>query len=263
MAIKNCIFCGHELRPSNENMPHSRTAEHIFATWFRRLSLHKIMNMYVGNVNGSSPELKRRPPLTNLTMKGVCKKCNNEWMSALENAVEPIMVRVFGGVDVDQLSAPELEILAQWTAKTAITLSYATPHHAPVPLQASCSLHPDYHGPVRFGFFYSKITADQTLENGHLQLVYGSELGLIGTEEIPGTRLVLCLNNHCLIVDFPPTIAGFRFDLGGSCSAQLWPVRRPAGVASLNFDAPPTVDAVLLGVCRAIRVQVDTVALRA
>jgi hypothetical protein len=262
MATKSCIFCNCVLRPSQQNRPDSKTSEHIFADWFRKLSLHKVINMYVGNVNGETPQLQYRPTLTNLTMKGVCKKCNNEWMSALETAVEPIMARLFDKTDVDQLSQFELAILARWTAKTAITLSYATPRHAPVPLQASHSLHPDYHGPVRFGFFYSKLSADRTLENGHLQLVYGSELGVVG-EEIAGTRLVLCLNNHLLIVDFPPAVPGFQFDLTESCSAQLWPVRRPAGVANLDFAGMTRVDQVLLAVCRAIRVQIDTGALRA
>lgn len=183
-------------------------------------------------------------------------------MRTLEHAVEPIMERLFADTDVDNLSASEKETVARWTAKTAITLSYATPQHAPVPTQASRSLHPDYHGAICFGFFYSKITADRTLENGHLQVVYGSELGLVGTAEIPGTRLVLCLNNHCLIVDFPPTAGIFRFDLSESCSAQLWPVRRPAGVSKLEIDGPARIDRVLLAVCRAIKVQVDTAALR-
>jgi hypothetical protein len=263
MAIKNCIFCGHALRPSGSKMPHARTAEHVFAEWLRRVSQHLIMNMYTGSVSGEVPELKRRPALTALTMKGVCKKCNNEWMSALEVAVEPIMLRVFSGIDIDQLSPAEIQTVARWAAKTAITLSYATPQNAPVPLQASHSLHPDYRGPVRFGFFYSKITADRTLENGYLQVVYGEELGLIGTQEIAGARLVLCLNNHCLMVDFPPAIAGFGFDLGESCSAQLWPARRPAGVAELKFDGPRTIDRVLLALCRAISVQVDLGSLRA
>ena len=103
-------------------------------------------------------------------------------------------------------------------------------------------MHPDYQGPVRFGFFYSKINADRMLENGHLQLVYGTELRLVGTEEIAGTRLVLCLNNHLLIVDFPPVVPGFQFDLQESCSAQLWPTRKAAGVASLNFQEMTRVD---------------------
>jgi len=262
MAVKNCIFCGHHLAPSAQRQPHSRTAEHVFAKWFRCLSNHQIMNMYIGSVDGMNPELKWRPTLNNLTMKGVCQACNCGWMSSLETAVEPLMVRIFGEADVDELSGSEVDTVARWTAKTAITLSYATPQHAPVPLQASHSLHPDYQGPVRFGFFYSKITADRTLENGHLQVVYGRELGLVGTPEVAGTRLVLCLNNHCLIVDFPPTFAGFGFDLSESCSAQLWPTRRAAGVATLSIDGPATIDRVLLSVCAAIKVQVDTRALR-
>ena len=217
----------------------------------------------MGSINGEAPQLRRRPALTSLTMKGVCRKCNNGWMSDLEVAVEPIMLRVFGGVDIDQLSSAEIQILARWAAKTAIALSYATPQNAPIPLQASHSLHPDYQGPVRFGFFYSMITADRKLESSYLQVVYGEELGLIGTQEIAGARLVLCLNNHCLIVDFPPAIAGFTFALGESCSAQLWPVRRPAGIAELKFDGPPTIDRVLLELCRAISVQVDLGSLRA
>lgn len=262
MPIKNCVFCDHHLAPAHQNQPHSRTAEHIFAQWFRRISNHQTMNMYVANVSEMNTELRWSPTLNNLTMKGVCQRCNSGWMSALENVVEPIMEGLFADADVDDLSASEIQTIARWAAKTAITLSYATPQHAPVPSQASHSIHPDYHGPLRFGFFYSKITADRQLENGHLQVVYGTELGLVGTTEIPGTRFVLCLNNHCLVVDFPPTTAGFRFDLSDSCSAQLWPVRRPAGVANLQINGPARIDRVLLAICRAIKVQIDTRALQ-
>jgi hypothetical protein len=263
MAIKNCIFCGHELRPAGANTPHARTAEHVFAEWFRRISQHRFMNMYTGTASGDVPKFKRRPALTALTMKGVCKKCNNEWMSVLEDTVEPIMLRVFGGVDVDLLSTSEMEILARWTAKTAITLSYATPQNAPVPLQASSSLHPDHQGSVRFGFFYAKITSDPPLDNGHLQVVYGSELPLIGSEEIAGTRLALCLSGHCLIVDFPPADAGFRFDLSESCCMQLWPMRRSAGIAEFKMLGPPRTDRVWLELCQSITVRLDAAALRA
>ena len=98
MAIDNCIFCGHYLKPAGQNKPHSRTAEHIFAAWFRRISRYRMMNMYLGTVSGSdSTQFIRRPSLTSLKMKGVCRACNNGWMSALETAAEPVMVRVFGG----------------------------------------------------------------------------------------------------------------------------------------------------------------------
>ncbi len=90
------------------------------------------------------------------------------------------------------------------------------------------SLHPADRGPRRFAFFYSKISADGTLENGHLQVAYGAEIPLMGTNEVAGARMVLGLNGHCLVVDFPP-FPGVRFNLSQSCSAELWPMRRPAG----------------------------------
>jgi hypothetical protein len=259
--VGNCIFCDHVLLPSQLSVPHSRTEEHIFGKDFRRVTRHKIIYMYLGTVDDDIPELSRRPPLTALTMRGVCQQCNTGGMSKLETAVAPILERIFTGTDVDELSDSELELLARWTAKTAITLSYATPQQAQIPLQASHSLHPDYRGSVHFGFFYAKITADPPLESRHLQVLYGSELGLVG--EVAGTRLALCLNGHCVIVDFPPASGVCHFDLRDSCCAQLWPVGQAAGVKGFKYDGPARVDRVLLALCHSITVQVTTAALRA
>lgn len=261
MAISNCIFCNCSLAPARAELPESRTNEHIFANGFQHLTGHRTLNMYLAASDGTSRRCVRRPPLTGLTTKGVCRRCNNGWMSMLETAVEPILQRVFRGVDVDQLDDSEIKTVALWTAKTAVTLSYTTPSQAHVPLQASQSLHPDYRGPVRFGFFYSKIKADRDLENGHLQVVYGTELGIVGTSQVPGTRLVLCLRGHCLIVDFPPAIASFSFDVSHSCSAQLWPVRRSAGTRHLDVVLPAAMDRIMLALCNGISVQIDTAAL--
>lgn len=261
MAVANCVFCDHRLAPAAPNRPHSRTAEHIFASWFRRLSGHRDMNMYVSDLDGVAAQLKRRAPLNNLATNGVCRQCNNGWMSTLEASVEPILKRVFAGVDVDDLDDGDLKTLAVWTAKTAVTLSYLTPSQAHVPLQASHSLHPAYGGPVRFGFFYSKIKADRDLENGHLQVLYGAEIGLVGSSQLSGTRLVFCLKGHCLAVDFPPMIAAFSFDLSNSCSTQLWPVRRPAGTRNLDVALPASTGQVMLAICKGISVQIDTAAL--
>ena len=217
--------------------------------------------MYLGSASATAPQLERRPTLTRLVMKGVCRKCNNGWMSSLETAVEPVMRRVFAGTDVDRLPPAELETLARWTAKTAITLSYATPQHASVPLLASRSLHPADHGPRRFAFFYSKISADGPLDNGHLQVGYGAEIPLVGTNEVSGTRLVLGLNGHCLVVDFPP-LPGVQFNLSQSCSAELWPVRKPAGTRKLSIATPARTDQVLLAICQAISVEIDPASLR-
>lgn len=261
MPIANCIFCDHRLAPTRVGSPQSRTKEHVFGTGFRLLTHHSVLNMYVSGLDNKDAQFIRRVPLGNLTKKGVCRNCNNGWMSESETAVQPILQRVLSGVDVDQLDDSDLKTLAAWTAKTAVALSYTTPSQAHVPLQASHSLHPGYNGPVRFGFFYSKIKADRDLENGHMQVVYGPEVGLINTSQVPGTRLALCLNGHFLIVDFPPAIAALSFDLSHSSSAQLWPVRRPAGTRNVGVATPATMDQIMLAVCNGIGVQIDAGAL--
>jgi hypothetical protein len=251
------------MTPSGQNRPDSETAEHVFAQWFRSLFAVQTLSMFRATLAGERQRV-RRPPVNNITMRRVCKLCNNGWMSELEVAVEPIMSAVLQGIDVDELGDPELKIVAKWSAKTAITLSYTTPQNARVPVQASRSLHPVYSGPeVRFAFFYSRLLADTPLENGHLQVVYGGEVGLVGTDEVPGTRLILYLNGHALIIDFPPTAVGFRFNLTDSCASQLWPRRQAAGTRVLPVSLPTTLPDLMLGLCRMIRVELDSNALRA
>ena len=66
------------------------------------------MSMYLGDVSGTNSQFMWRPPLTGLTMKGVCKACNNGWMSSLETPVEPIMLRAFGGDRNNRLEPGEV-----------------------------------------------------------------------------------------------------------------------------------------------------------
>jgi hypothetical protein len=41
------------------------------------------------------------------------------------------------------------------------------------------------------------------MRTGICSFVYATELGVVGAQEVAGTRLVWCLKNHLLIVDFP------------------------------------------------------------
>jgi hypothetical protein len=92
--------------------------------------------------------------------------------------------------------------------------------------------------------------------------MYGAEIPLVGTKEVAGTRLVSGLNGHCLVVDFPP-LPDVRFNLSQSCSAELWPVRKPAGTRKLFIETPARTDLVLLAICQAIAVEIDPASLRA
>ena len=205
---------------------------------------------------GQPPVLHRQPPLEQLVNKSVCGKCNSGWMSDLEVAIEPVIQRLVHGEPVGSLGPPEIELLARWVGKTAAVLSHVTPQLAKVPIHASRSLHPSSAVRPRCRVFYCKISADITLEGGFLQLVYGSELGLVGTEELPGTRITLCIYNHCFTVDFPPMIEAVCYDLRESCSGMLWPIRQPAGLSELSMQHPTLISEVLFVICNGVKVGV-------
>lgn len=55
--------------------------------------------------------------------KGPCKRCNNGWMSALENEAQPLLVPLIRGESCS-LSSDQLTVVARWTTKTAIMWEY-------------------------------------------------------------------------------------------------------------------------------------------
>ena len=54
-----------------------------------------------------------------VTVKRVCRTCNNEWMSRLEEEAQPLLSRLIGGTPVDASVGQQLT-LARWSQKTAM-----------------------------------------------------------------------------------------------------------------------------------------------
>jgi len=175
-------------------------------------------------------------------------------MSQLEVNVVPIVQRLVAGEEVRAFSDADVELLARWAAKTAAVLSYVMPQLNRVPKDARMSVHPDRRSAPKFRFFHTRIAADMALEGGFLQLLYGSEVGLVGTNELPGTRITLSVYNQLFTVDFPPIVEGTSYDLRESCSALLWPCRVAAGIAEMNVHAP--IEHILFAICCSIRLRV-------
>jgi hypothetical protein len=256
MGLGNCIFCDVRLEASQKCLPTSKTEEHVFAAWYRNSVVHKIIKMFTAD-GEAEPHLNRNPPLERLVNTSVCKLCNNGWMSQLEIDIAPIIKKLESGIEIGFLSRADIELLARWTGKTAAVLSHVTPQLQRVSRNASLSIHPGSGTAPKMRFFYSKISNQFTLEGGYLQIVYGAEIGLVGTKEPPGTRIIFCLSNHCLIVDFPPIVEGAVYDLSRSCSSMLWPTYQAAGLSQF-VPAHPQVYLVLKEICRSIDVAFDT-----
>src|ERR1019366_5491813 len=105
--------------------------------------------------------------------------------------------------------------------------------------QIACrSLHPNS-ALRRFRFFYSHFSSSLSIEGAYLQLTYGDEIKTLGSNELSGTRVLICLNNHCLIADFPPVIEGTSYDLSKSLAAELWPAAVRAGIDSEDIPIAP------------------------
>lgn len=262
MSVTRCMFCDAVLQPSQYQLPSSSTEEHVYAKWYRENVVNNKIKMFTATLGGEA-KLIRQPPLERLVNTSVCAACNNGWMSKLETDAAPIITSLCNGRDIRELTTLEVDVLARWAGKTAAVMSFVTPEKARVPRAATLSLHPNSRDMPKMRVFYAHISADLTLEGGYLQVLYGPELRLIGTEEVSGTRITLCVYNHCLTVDFPPIMPGVMHDLSESCSAQIWPQFVPAGTAELGLKGPIFISDVLLAVCTRIKVGYDTAALHA
>lgn len=240
---------------SSQNQHDSRTKEHVYARWFRDYVVNDKIKMFTSDgITATFHEQKRLEKFWN---RSVCAKCNNGWMSLLEEQVDPIITKLTTSTDLNLLSREEVEALARWTSKTAIVLGYLTPVPTVAPEFIRRSFLPDSVIPPHMRLFYSQIHADKTLEGGYLQLGYAAEIPVIGTAAPSGLRFTLCVYNHLLTVDFPPMLVGLRYDLTNSVSAEVWPNRIPAGTAELDLTPPVAIGDLLFRICSGIQAQVD------
>jgi hypothetical protein len=104
--------------------------------------------------DGSKPIIQRGGPFSK-TLKIVCRPCNNEWMSGMETAAEPLLTAMFNarGTSVRLDEAAQLT-LARWAFKTAAVISRID-YSDPFPLAHRREFHqadqPPRHVQVRIG----------------------------------------------------------------------------------------------------------------
>ena len=111
---RDCLFCG---------ASGALTDEHLYGKWLRKLGYtgEGVREIIPGD--GSKPIIQRGGPFSK-TLKIVCRPCNNEWMSGMETAAEPLLAAMFnsGGSSVRLDEAAQLT-LARWAFKTAAVIS--------------------------------------------------------------------------------------------------------------------------------------------
>ena len=107
---RTCLFCG-ATGPLN--------GEHIYAHWLRNLGFTGEGVREIVPGDGSRPIIQRGGPFSK-KLKIVCYPCNNQWMSGMEAAAQPLLTAMFNarGSSVELDHAAQFT-LARWAFKTA------------------------------------------------------------------------------------------------------------------------------------------------
>ena len=114
---KRCIFCG-DIGISKE---------HIWGDWLKHyvktiLPKHTLNTVTVnrpGTPNVASLRIRAGDPLRSKA-RVVCEKCNNTWMSEIQNAAKPLLIPMFEG-EIRVLGHATQEIIATWIAMATMT----------------------------------------------------------------------------------------------------------------------------------------------
>lgn len=229
-----CIFCR-----KNDSEP---SKEDVFARWIaREWPGHKKAKFNtVGGRFGDDGKPMEHADIVEygsvgnmgLLTHGPCKRCNNTWMSDLENAAKPIMKPMMHGVD-STLTTDQQLILTKWAVKTAIMYEYRESQLRPKER---------YFKPVdRLALFERRAIPDQTyLFIGHY----------IGSYALWTSNADIPLNIHFdgTRSDFPAY--SFTFAVG-HLAFQLftfrWPVK--SGATKINFALPGVYELATVAIC--------------
>lgn len=116
--LDNCIFCG----------TYGTTEEHLIAKWVFRAFLRvrrptgALSGTFLGD--GGRMRVEGSEPIT--TAKVVCERCNNEWMSGIDNAAAKVLKPVIRGDHEVVLDRNGQSAVAAWVYKSAIMFDAST-----------------------------------------------------------------------------------------------------------------------------------------
>lgn len=108
---RSCVFCG---------SMGSLSREHVFGQWVSRIGLDASpVGHMAGPLNRIPRQMGVQPPYRQ-TVRNVCSRCNNGWMSRLEATAQRVLTPLILGepasIDLEDQAA-----IAQWAQKTALT----------------------------------------------------------------------------------------------------------------------------------------------
>lgn len=163
MANRICLGCGNQLTGD------VFTLEHIVPQWLAsEIELPNAkLEQFLHDETKTENELLRSHGLNTFATRQVCARCNNGWMSRLENQAKPLILALMRVErSVLMLTEEERRILSRWAVKTAFMIAVTQTIKFPLPWSTFQALGTDEaSGPERCVVF---VNQQQNLPKGFL-----------------------------------------------------------------------------------------------
>ncbi|MCA1577771.1 MAG: hypothetical protein LC794_10485 [Acidobacteria bacterium] len=120
MSYPTCLFCGRDDSPPSH--------EHVIPKWIPREFPGGVWDI----TNRLTQHVRAGRKYIDLTIRAPCERCNNGWLSRLEQIAKPILLPLIHGTATD-LRLLEQRIIAVWLFKTAVMYDLHSEKYAPRP----------------------------------------------------------------------------------------------------------------------------------
>jgi hypothetical protein len=110
MPSRSCVFCG-----ASSNL----TKEHVYPKWLRR-ALGTDVPVWIVRNRGGVDEVIRPATPFDVTLREVCRDCNNGWLHELEATFRAVMLPALQDKTspVTVLDSESQQVVAAWALKT-------------------------------------------------------------------------------------------------------------------------------------------------
>jgi len=190
--MKRCIFCDSILTKS------TRSKEHVIPKWI----LENLEPGYIYDHTGKWTTFPNKPEhvlsvrnysLLSSLLGGVCKSCNEGWMSTLETEFKPIFVALYDEQSPLIITRNQGTVIARWAYKTAITANYSANYKKIIPLDQIHSFYLNHDLP-------QNLVVDVAFckEVGIHHLIGGNRLAIIPNSYENKSEFL----DHCFVVTF-------------------------------------------------------------
>jgi hypothetical protein len=228
---KRCIFCEafgvskeHVLGDwLKEIFPRTPVDTHMTrATTWGQSAHGKIYAMPVVRIENGHASTRK--------VRFVCEPCNNEWMSGLETAIQPIIMPLIAGFAAF-MSVEQQKILATWIAKTVMAAEYIYPDQIAISQEQRHFLMTKQEPPPGWAIVLADYNGNKWRHAAIAHHVLRSNPAPIGPREPFGGRdtQLTCIGiGHLFIQTASTTFERYSFGLKedeGDAFRQIWPLR--------------------------------------